>query len=221
MGLIDLLFPKNCVGCGKFGSYFCKGCLVKINYLQTQICPYCYKAAIGGKTHPFCQKQNGIDGVISLTDYKTPIKEFILGLKYRFTTDLLHEFSRKIEFPTNRIKLENWDVLPLPLHRTRENYRGFNQSKLLGKLIAEQFQLNFEINILKRVKTTTQQVGLSKTDRGKNMKNAFKVTKPLNGESYYVFDDVWTSGASLKSAALELKKARAKNVWGLTLAHPR
>src|SRR3990172_11656582 len=130
MGLLDLLFPKTCVGCGKFGSYICENCLKKIEYLETQVCNECYKLAIGGQTHPYCQKSHGLDGVISLVNYKSPVREMIQQLKYRFTTSLLDEISEKLLFDKILVRHKNWTVLPLPLHHSRQNFRGFNQAEL-------------------------------------------------------------------------------------------
>ncbi len=221
MKLLNFLFPKICVGCGKFGSYICEACLSKVEYFETQVCSTCYKSSITGATHLNCRKQNSLDGIISLVNYKNPVRELVTQLKYKFTTDLLTEIESKIKFDSRLIKDKSWTLIPLPLHSTRQNFRGFNQSELLGKIVADKFKLNIDNKILARTKKTTPQVGLSKVARQENLTTAFEVSNELLSENYFIFDDVWTSGASLKSAAHELKKAGAKMVWGLTLAHPR
>lgn len=221
MGLLDLIFPKTCVGCSKFGNYICEDCLKKVEYFRTQVCCECYRNSITGETHNYCLKRNSLDGVISLVNYASPIRELVSQLKYKFTTDLLKEFSDKFMFEKDLVKNKNWTVLPLPLHHKRQNFRGFNQAELLGKLVADKLNLDFNKKVLIKTTKTKPQVGLTKKERKENVTDVFKVTKRLEGDSYFVFDDVWTSGASLKSAAVELKKAGAKIVWGLTLAHPR
>lgn len=221
MGLLDIIFPKTCVACNKFGSYLCKDCLKKVDYFQTQVCCECYKSAIGGQTHPYCRKSGGVDGVISFVNYKSPVRELVSQLKYKFTTDLLLEFTVKFRFDKDTVKGKNWTVIPLPLHQNRQNFRGFNQAELLGKVIAEALDLNLDTTILKKSSNTKPQVGLRKTERKDNIKDAFQVAGKVTSEDYFIFDDVWTSGASLKEAARALKKAGAQTVWGLTLAHPR
>jgi len=221
MGLLDLVFPKTCVGCGKFGNYLCDSCLQKVEYFDTQVCCECYKQAIGGGTHPYCQKRNGLDGIISLVNYKKPVRELIQQLKYRFSTTFLDEIEGKFKLDKTLVKGKNWTILPLPLHKTRQNFRGFNQAELLGKIVANKLNLGFESQILKRVIKTKPQVGLSKQERSDNVINIFKVKDNLSDQNYFIFDDVWTSGASLKAACRELKKAGAGEVWGLTLAHKR
>ncbi len=219
--LLALLFPKKCVACNQLGSYFCSNCLAKIEYFSDQVCPECYKRSLSGKTHPYCQKQLGLDGVVSLTNYKTPVREFIQSLKYRFATDLLTEFSDKFVFAKDLLPAATWDLLPVPLHQSRQNYRGFNQAELLGEIVARKFGLELKKDVIERAVASKSQVGLTKTRRKANTNAVFAINQPVVGGSFYLFDDVWTSGATLKSAAKELKKAGAKSVWGLTLAHPR
>lgn len=221
MGFLDLLFPKQCVACGKLGSYLCSDCLLKIEYLDTQICSYCYRPAIFGYTHPKCKRRFGLDGVISLTNYQTPIKEVIKKLKYRLITDILVEVEEKLNFSNDVPLAKDSTLLPLPLFRTKENYRGFNQTELLGKVIAKKLQMNYQDDLLVRTLSTKSQVGLTQKQRSANVKNAFAVQKFPDQQKYFIFDDVWTSGATLKEACFVLKKSGVKMVFGLTLAHPR
>lgn len=221
MGLLDLLFPKKCVSCGKTGNYLCDKCTSEIEYLQVQICSVCYKAAIGGKTHPRCETRIGLDGIVSFCNYKGPVKKLIKNLKYRFTTDLSGEISDKLAFSSSVLPDKSWVMLPLPLHKSRENFRGFNQAEILGRIVAQKLNLSFDRSVLKRQLATESQVGLSQKQRKENIDKAFGVMREVRGKSFYIFDDVWTSGATLKSAAKTLKLAGAEYVWGMTLAHPR
>lgn len=221
MGWLDFIFPKQCVACKRLGSYLCDKCLAKVEYLKIQICPYCYKPAINGATHPRCLPKNGLDGVVSLTNYQTPMRELVKALKYRLTTDVLPEIANKLQFDLELVTLKNAIVLPLPLSQARQNFRGFNQSELLGQMVADKFGLNFASNLVARARSTKSQVGLSQKQRSENVKNAFRVEDEVWDQDYYIFDDVWTSGATLKEVAVVLKKAGAREVWGLTLAHPR
>lgn len=220
MGFLDFLFPKQCVSCKSFGSYLCKDCVEKIEYLQTQTCAYCYKGAISGQTHPKCIKRYGLDGVLSFTNYQTPIKEIVKSLKYRFNTDLLEDISAKLKFEIEFPKEVGALLLPIPLAKSRKNYRGFNQAEVLGKIVAKKLGLDYRKDLLERIRQTKTQVGLTKKEREENVKGAFIVRSELREKFVFVFDDVWTSGSTLKEAALVLKKAGAKQVCGLTLAHP-
>jgi ComF family protein len=207
--------------CGRVGSYLCADCVGKIEYLPSQICSTCYKNAISGKTHPKCRLEYGIDGVISIYSYKGPIKKLIKSLKYRFNSDIINSLRERISLDKDLLPAKSWCLIPIPLYKTRQNFRGFNQAELLGQLVAEKLSLTFDSTILNRKLNTKSQISLSQKQRKENVENIFELKGEVFGKSFYLFDDVWTSGATLKSAAKVLKKAGAKNVWGLTLAHPR
>lgn len=228
--LLDLLFPKKCFGCKKPGGYLCISCQQGI--LQTElVCPKCEKLAVGGQTHPICRRRFGLDGLWSLGAYKDPLRTVIKKLKYSYIeelglilTDLTLEYWARFEpYLLEKIKKDggqNWIVIPVPLHWYRENYRGFNQSSLIGKQLALKLGLKY-VDALKRTKYTSPQVKLKSSQRYQNTKNAFEITKPytLNPIPFVLLiDDVWTTGATLKECCYILKRAGAKQVWALTIA---
>ena len=232
MNLLDILFPKFCVGCNKIGSYLCLKCQAEI--LQGDlVCPNCEKPAIGGKTHPLCHKRNGLDGLWSLGIYKEALQKAIKKLKYQFVAslaesliDLLLVYSARntplfIE-EIAKDRGENWMVVPVPLHPKREKWRGFNQSALLGKILAKKLGLKYG-EVLTRVKFTKPQVSLKGWERKQNIKNAFCPNSKYSAlssqnSSILLVDDVWTTGSTLKECCYTLKKNGAKKVWALTLA---
>ena len=78
-------------------------------------------------------------------------------------------------------------------------------------------------DILKRVKKTIPQVQMKdRNERLRNMEGVFALNnltmKQFNNSSVILFDDVFTTGATLRSAANILKRSGAKNVWGMTMA---
>jgi len=217
MGILDLIFPKACVGCGRLGAYLCKACESQIQYLEHQFCPECSKAAIGGKTHPGCLRAFGLNGLTSLTFFSYPVNKLIHALKYRYTADLVTEVVEKINLNTD-LGWEKSSLLPVPLYWQKQNSRGFNQSELLGKLYAERLNLNFDDKLLKKEIKTKPQVGLKREERLKNLVGAFSVSGEVRNKNFVVFDDVWTSGATLKNIGQVLKRKGANQVWGFTLA---
>ena len=226
MSLLDLLFPHKCLGCGETGSYFCSNCLNYLTLESQRICPVCERPSIGGITHPSCSNLYSLDGLTSIFSYQGVIKKGIIKLKYKFLSDLASDLAEAFlsfcgEDKKFRSFCEQQDVylVPIPLHHQREKWRGFNQSELLGKMIAKNLGIGFEPNLLVRIKNTTSQAKLKEKERKENIKGAFDVKSeveiPLN---VFLFDDVWTSGATLKEAGRVLKKSGARKVWGLTLA---
>lgn len=227
--LIDFLFPRKCLGCGKPGGYFCSQCLNQVALEPERICPMCGKFSVGGLTHQSCFIPWGLAGLTTVFSYQGIVKKAIKKLKYRFVSDLAEDLveiflsfcGEDVTFA--RLCQEKKIILvPIPLHQSRLKWRGFNQSELLGKIIAENLDLEIQANILKRVKATKSQFELDKKERQKNIFQAFEINSVFKsqtrGSNFLIFDDVWTSGATLREAGKVLKRNKATKVWGLTLA---
>lgn len=229
MNILDLIFPKFCVGCNKFGTYLCLNC--QNNLKQSDlVCPVCEKNSIGGATHPLCRKKYRLDGLWSLGIYEGSLKRAIQKIKYKFVSDVVNSLINLIleywaKYPPlflDAIKKDrgvDWVIVSVPLHPKREKFRGFNQSALLGKLLAKKIGLKYG-EYLKRIKYTKPQVGLLSYQRKQNIKGAFALNpncnlKPVN---CLLIDDVWTTGSTLKECCYILKRGGAKKVWALTLA---
>ncbi len=228
--LFDLLFPRKCLGCGRTGGYFCSSCLNFVKLCENDICPMCNRFSVGGFVHKSCAKALGLDGLTSIFKYEGIIKKAIKKLKYRFVTDLANDlvelflsFCGENKAFVGYCRSGGVVLVPIPLHPARKRWRGFNQSELLGKLIAENLDLEFIPDLLVRVKKTQPQADLDKKDRQKNIRQAFVINENLQLNNwkicnYILFDDIWTSGATLLEATKVLKRAGAKKAWGLTLA---
>ena len=113
-------------------------------------------------------------------------------------------------------------VVPVPLHVTRYAERGYNQSELLGKSIAKAFDKELAPKVIKRVKPTPSQTGLSIAEREENVRNAFELTRRgaeiIQGKRVLVVDDVITTGATMASIGSELAQAKPKEIGFFTLA---
>lgn len=216
------------MGCQKLSEYFCPDCQKRIQAIQDLICPVCQRFSVSGQTHFKCQSEFSLNGLLSLFAYQGPIKEAIKKLKYQFVTDLAEEL---VELALKTIRKEQkvvWKQLkrgvlvPVPLHPRRQRQRGFNQAELLGKVLAEKLSWSVETDFLIRQKHTPSQASLKSRDRQENIKGAFKIrpySEPkIQNSKLILFDDVWTTGSTLKEAASVLKKNGARQVWGLTLA---
>ena len=227
-GILDLIFPRKCLGCGRIGSYFCADCLNFLSLKDEPICPMCGHFAIGGLTHPGCRRLLGMDGLTAIFAYKGLIKKAIKKIKYRFVSDMAGDLIEAFlsfcgESKTfSSFVLEKPILVPIPLHAKRLRWRGFNQSELLGKIIAENLGLDFAPNLLIRTKETQPQADLSKEARQRNIHGVFKVNSnsqlSIFHSQFIIFDDVWTSGATLREATKVLKRSGANKVWGLTIA---
>ncbi len=229
MALLDALFPRRCLGCGQTGVYFCSSCLPLIKK-ASQICPVCEQVSLFGQTHSHCYSGFSLTGLISLFAYEGIIRKAIHQLKYRQVTDLVDELwgiiakelkGRVEELTSLQQFLKKRPVaIPVPLFWYKQNLRGFNQSSLIAKRMAESYNLAFLDNFLIRQKMTLTQTKLNPKERQNNVNDAFTINSrfSLPTTNFLLIDDVWTTGATLKTAAKALKRAGAKTVWGLTIA---
>jgi len=224
MGIIDLIFPKICLGCKKEGGYICKSCYRKVKSPKP-ICPVCEKASIDGFTHSKCHTPYSIDGLSCVFEYRGVVRKAILTLKYKFAFDVAQEL---VSISLHRIN-NNKSILPrsallipIPVHPMRKNWRGFNQVELMGKYLSGKKKWTYSDKILIRKKITAPQALLKGEERKTNIKNVFGVdsslAKGVKEKEIILFDDVFTTGATLREAAKTLKRNGFLKVWGLSLA---
>lgn len=114
-------------------------------------------------------------------------------------------------------------LLPVPLHRFRQWRRGYNQADLLAQQLARQLNIPARNDLIKRVKHTPTQRGLTAKARRQNLKNAFEINPIIQYCGYRsvaLLDDVITTGSTLNEIAKQLRKAGVAQiqVWGLARA---
>jgi ComF family protein len=226
--VLDFIFPQKCVVCGKNGRYFCQDCRRLLKAVPFQRCPICGLSSWRGMTHPRCFSRFSLNGVVSLYVYNRPlavlIKEFKLGLVKEMAPVLSQLVVRKLQEAAivSFWQRNSFLFSVVPLHQRKKEWRGFSQVEILAERINRLLQLEFRPRILVRTKLTVPQAKLSSQERRQNIKGAFAVDaqyrRLIKRRDILVFDDVLTSGATLKETARELKKAGARRVWGLTIA---
>lgn len=228
MNLLDLLFPRRCVGCGRIGGYFCTMCRRSVRPVASNelVCPVCGRLAIDGITHPKCWTRYSPDGLTSFFRYDGIVRTAVKTLKYRLVSDLAGEFVSLVPSVTvaalSRIVLSRHirSFVPVPLHVSRLYERGFNQAEVLGGAVSARLQLPVRTDMLRRTRRTVPQVEKSnRQERLKHMEGVFAAQSVADGDSGVVlFDDVFTTGATIRSAANALKRVGVPFVWAVTMA---
>jgi ComF family protein len=112
-------------------------------------------------------------------------------------------------------------IIPVPIHAKRYAQRGYNQSEIIGKVVAHNFHKRCETKVLIKTKNTVMQSTLKNEDRVKNILGAFSVrhTKRIESKNILLIDDVYTTGATVNECARVLKKFGAEKVIVLTVAY--
>ncbi len=227
MDLFGLLFPKRCVCCRSTGEYLCTKCFSYLSFDTKPLCLVCDRPSFNNLTHPVCHKKFTIDGCFSAVSYNKTAKKLIYSFKYKpylsdlknLLSELFYESIIQKELFMNLIKDGNWIIASIPLSDSKLRKRGYNQAEILAFELSKRLNIPRK-NLLKRVKDTKSQFKLTKKEREKNIKGAFKLihNSEFIIQNVLLVDDVVTSGATLLEASNILKRNGAKRVIGLTFA---
>jgi len=236
--LSDALFPKFCLGCGREGIFLCQDCRHALDISEYNFClcennpqtlpPH---SALGKCAK--CQNKK-LDGLYFALAYKEkPLtKKLIHQFKYQpylkslapTLASILAEHFIKTGKNTNEV-WQNSILIPVPLDKNKFNNRGYNQSEELAKELAKILKIPAISNYLIKTKPTKPQMELNKSEREKNLQNAFAIKTaearpPLTFASKKVFlvDDVYTTGSTMQECAKVLKSSGVKQVWGIAIA---
>lgn len=208
--ILDVLFPKRCVGCKSPSSYICLACAGKI--------PYCEKI--------------GPSWIISMWSYKDPrIKRLLWRFKFEnkfsiaedlapFARDhLIMELSDRAIFEN----IKSLTLVPIPLSRMGLRARGYNQSEILAREISSHLGTQYEVrNLLFKVRETETQHSIkNRRARLQNLRGAYAAKDPdeVSGKNILLIDDITTTHATLAEARRVLRLAGARKVLAFTIAH--
>lgn len=225
---LDLLFPIKCIGCQKEGKFLCDECLSSITLNKIQNCPNCGKPSILGRFCKKCNPKINLVGIIAAAPYENKLLQKAIHVyKYKFVKELaspLGQILIKIFYQTlfqdSTVNFKNIVFVPVPLHKKRLLFRGFNQAELLAQKISSHYHLPLIPDVLIKTRNTKPQIELDGTERKENVKNAFLCInyQKIKGKIIILVDDVSTTSATLIECAKVFGPATPKAIWGLVLA---
>lgn len=228
---VDLLFPIECLDCGREGEWLCGGCFLKIKFENGQTCQGCGRLSLTGAICADCRTEWSLDGVLAALDYDRGVSaKLVKTLKYNFVKDigsvLVNIFlkfyrSQKLQGLAPNFGEKKIFFIPVPLHLKRLRWRGFNQSALIARPLAEALGGELSDGVLIREKNVLPQTQFKGSERLKNIEGCFKFVgkeEQIKGGIVILVDDVITTGATMNECAKVLKKAGARKVWGFAIA---
>jgi ComF family protein len=151
--------------------------------------------------------------------YAGPLREAVLYLKYHDRRGLARDLGVLLAdcLEAQRGEWQPEALVPVPIHPQRRRERGYNQSELLAAVVGERCGLPVR-DAVEKVKDTPPQVGLSREERRRNVRGAFRPRAgAAPGRRAVLIDDVQTTGETLEAVAEELLAAGAHAVYALTL----
>lgn len=229
--IVDSIFAENftCNFCNcelpKDDKYnLCDDCKAKIVFIGSHACEVCGGYVLADST--VCSQCKNTKRMVgrnySVIMFSGESRMHIHNFKYKHKAYLKTTFGNLLLDKYREIKKE-YDpdiIIPVPLHKNRENERGYNQVDILLKVFdIDRDRIN--TNCLERIADTPQQANMNKYERMENVAGAFQVVDKdvVKGKSILIVDDIYTTGATIDECAKVLTKAGAKEVRSMTLAH--
>jgi len=231
--ILDLLFPKFCLGCKTEGAYLCEDCkslldISEFNYCLCETKPIRISLGVQKGKCQRCQDKK-LDGLYFALPYKEKslTRKLVRQFKYSpYLKDLAKPIALLLAehfIKTNKNTDEIWDngiLVPVPLHKKKLKERGYNQSQELAKELSKIVKVPVVLDVLIKIKSTPSQIGLKKEQRQENLTGAFQIKNPaeIAGKKVFLVDDVYTTGSTMEECAKTLKKSGAKSVFGIAIA---
>lgn len=202
--LIELIFPTSCAICGKL--------------YQKTICPRCYKT-LKKEIKIYKIKEKNFS-LYFISFYEEKIKQLILQFKFKEKA-YLNEFFTELIIKDSNLKktIEEYDfIVPVPMYQLNKKVRGYNQTELITKKLEEKINIR-SLNCLKKIKQNKKQSLLSEKERKINVINVYKLTdNNIKNKKILLFDDIYTTGSTVKECLKELQKGQPKKADVLVIS---
>lgn len=174
-----------------------------------ELCLDCRRQLQRCRLNPAQQWQPGAPAIFAWGGYGGAVKRVIAALKYENQPQLARPLAQELANAWSTIRpTVGCPVVPIPLHPDKQQERGFNQADLLAQHFCDFSGLPFAPQGLARQRATIAQFKLSSsTERDQNLAGAFTVgTFPQSPRQVLLLDDIYTTGATVRSAAATLQR---------------
>lgn len=229
---VNLVFPPSCLACRKAiaeADALCAACWRHMRFIERPFCerlgtPFALDLGAEGLVSPEAMADPPAYSRARAVAHfdEGPARRLVHRLKYGDRMELAKTMGAWMARAGDAVLTESDVLVPVPLHRLRLMQRRFNQSALLADAVSQRCGVPVAVDALTRVKTTTAQVGLTRTQRALNVQGAFRVDPAhrlaIEGRAVVLVDDVLTSGATANAATRALLRGGARRVDVLVFA---
>lgn len=228
--LADFLLPPLCLSCRApihAHDGLCGECWAGIDFIVEPCCdrlgiPLPYPSPGRIVSAAALADPPVYDRARAVARYHGPMRNLIHALKYGDRHEGLELMARWLGNAGRDLFEDAALIVPVPLARARLWSRRFNQAAMLAQRLSRLTGIEHDPFVLERTRRTESQVGLSATQRKRNVAGAFRVPEErrdaIQGRNILLVDDVITTGATANSCARALKRAKAARIDILALA---
>ena len=220
----DIFYPRRCPVCQKIlkdqKRMICPQCETMLHPIGHPRCFKCGKPVEKGEFCRDCQKRKHMfEQGRGIFVYDSSMRRSVTRYKYYGCREY-GDFYAKAMYRYAKMELREWKsdlIVPVPVHRSKERMRGFNQAAYLAERISRYTGIPADMGLVQKNIKTKSQKKLNALQRRKNLEKAFCVTGDVRGKDILVIDDVYTTGSTIDAMASCLKKKGAENVYFLTV----
>jgi ComF family protein len=219
--VLDFALPPRCAGCGEVIDEvdgFCRDCWLALDWLGNNGCAQC-GLPLEATEAASCAKCLAIppplERMRAAVAYGPMSRVIVLKLKYGRKVALARTMARFMA----PLRGDDSDdarpiVVPVPLHRRRLWWRGFNQAGLVARHLGKAWRIEVDPHLLRRTRSTPPLKGMNEKERRRAVKGAFALAegRRIDGRSVILIDDVMTSGSTAAACAAALRAAGAGRV---------
>lgn len=223
------MFPPRCPVCGglriPWESGTCTECAGRLRFVKAPVCLCCGRE-IGDETKEYCgrceEQRMSFVRNFAVWQYDKRMKRSIADFKYHGRKEYAEFYIQHMKqcFGKQLLCYGVTALVPVPISAKRRRYRGFNQAEILAEGLARELGIS-SMRLLKRVRNTLPQSGLSPTERKKNLTASLAWDEKEAGkqknlpETVALVDDIFTTGTTMEACTTVLREHGISSVYGI------
>ena len=232
IAFLRALYPRKCPGCRgviRTDMLICPDCR---DAFRRILPPYCLKCGRHvNEDDEYCPecaaKDHSYTAGIAMFEYDSRMKRSMSDFKFNgWRENGDYYVAETLKYHADDIlKFGPYALIPVPIHRSKRAYRGYNQAEIIADGIGDALDIRVVKDLLVRNKKTKAQKALGQESRSANLKSAFICNADKYDETQVrklfprvmLIDDIYTTGATMEGCATALINAGVQQVGILSI----